>query len=72
MPLPAPLLGLLAAAERALGFDSAEASTAGPHLRYGFTLDTRRAAEELGFRAHYRIGMARAGDGSLRLEAASV
>jgi hypothetical protein len=40
----------------------------GPHLRYGFTLDTHRAERVLGFRPEYRIGMARAGDGGLRLE----
>jgi len=40
----------------------------GGHLRYGFTLDTRRAERELGFRPRYRIGLARAGDGGLRLE----
>jgi nucleoside-diphosphate-sugar epimerase len=42
----------------------------GPHLRYGFTLDTSRARRELGFRPQYRIGLARAGDGGLRLETA--
>jgi hypothetical protein len=72
LPLPAPLLSLIAAAERTLGLDSREGTAAGPHLRFGFTLDTRRAASELGFHSHYRIGMARAGDGSLRLETASV
>lgn len=41
----------------------------GPHLRYGMSLDTRRAAEELGFEPRYRVGVARAGDGALRLEA---
>ncbi len=71
-PLPAPLLSLIAAAERTLGLDSREGTAAGPHLRFGFTLDTRRAASELGFHSHYRIGMARAGDGSLRLETASI
>jgi hypothetical protein len=58
--------------ERTLGLDSHEGTAVGPHLRFGFTLDTRRAAAELGFHPRYRIGMARAGDGSLRLEAASV
>jgi UDP-glucose 4-epimerase len=71
-PVPAPLLGILAATERTLGLGSREGMATGPHLRFGFTLDTRRAAAELGFHSHYRIGMARAGDGSLRLEAASV
>jgi nucleoside-diphosphate-sugar epimerase len=42
----------------------------GAHLRYGFTLDTHRAERVLGFRPEYRIGMARAGDGGLRLETA--
>ncbi len=70
-PLPSPLLRLLATAERTLGLDSREGTAAGPHLRFGFTLDTRRAASELGFQSHVRIGMARAGDGSLRLETAS-
>jgi len=40
----------------------------GDHLRYGFTLDTRRAERELGFAPAYRIGLERAGDGVLRLE----
>jgi hypothetical protein len=40
----------------------------GPHLRYGFTLDTSRAERELGFRPGYRICLARAGDGSVQLE----
>ena len=44
----------------------------GEYRRYGFTLDTDRAAAELGFRSQYRIGLARAGDGALRLETASV
>ncbi len=72
LPLPSPLLSLLAATERTLGLGSREGTAVGPHLRFGFTLDTRRAAAELGFHSRYRIGMARAGDGSLRLEAASV
>jgi nucleoside-diphosphate-sugar epimerase len=44
----------------------------GPHMRFGFTLDTSRATAELGFRTRYRIGLARAGDGSLRLETSSL
>jgi hypothetical protein len=57
IPVPGPLLDTL--------------GTSGPHLRFGFTLDTSRAAAKLGFRARYRIGLSRAGDGSLRLETAS-
>ena len=44
----------------------------GSHRRFGFTLDTSRAASELGFRARYRIGLARAGDGSFRVETSSL
>jgi nucleoside-diphosphate-sugar epimerase len=44
----------------------------GDHLRYGFTLDTRRAERELGFRPRYRVGLARSGDGRLRLETAPI
>jgi nucleoside-diphosphate-sugar epimerase len=71
VPLPGPLLGLLATGARLTG-RTLDAALDGPHLRYGFTLDTRRAERELGFRALDRIGLARAGDGTLRLETASV
>jgi len=64
IPLPGPLLGMVDATERALGIESHLGAAGGEHLRYGFTLDTDRAA--------YRIGLARAGDGALRLETASV
>ena len=72
IPVPGPLLGMLDATERALGIESRLGAGGGAHLRYGFTLDTDRAAEELGFRSQYRIGLARAGDGALRLETASI
>lgn len=44
----------------------------GPQMRHGFTLDTTRAERELGFRPGYRIGLARAGDGRLRIETAPI
>jgi UDP-glucose 4-epimerase len=68
--VPGPLLSLVSVGARLAGrgFD---ASLDAPHLRYGFTLDTRRAARELGFRPLDRIGLARAGDGALSLETAS-
>jgi nucleoside-diphosphate-sugar epimerase len=70
--LPMPR-GILAAADRAAQLLGREAAgVSGSHLRFGFTLDTRRAERELGFRATNRIGLARAGDGSLRLETASL
>jgi nucleoside-diphosphate-sugar epimerase len=72
IPLPGPLLGLLDATERFIGVESRLGAGGGAPLRYGFTLNTDRAAAELGFRSQYRIGLARAGDGALRLETASV
>jgi len=68
--LPAPGLALRALAWGAGTLGHAETRTLldGPHLRYGFTLDTARAARELGWAPRYRIGLARSGDGRLRLE----
>jgi UDP-glucose 4-epimerase len=66
--LPVPGLLLRAAGRSATrlglgdGFD-------GPLVRFGMSLDTRRAAAQLGFVPRYRIGMTRAGDGAQRLEA---
>jgi len=42
---------------------------AASYLRYGFTLDTRRAESVLGFRPAYRIGEDRLPDGRRRLDA---
>jgi nucleoside-diphosphate-sugar epimerase len=72
LPVPGPLLGLAERAARLLGRDAPPGATDGTRLRFGFTLDTRRAERELGFRPTNRIGLARAGDGSLRLETASL
>jgi nucleoside-diphosphate-sugar epimerase len=72
LPLPGALLSWLSASARLLGASPARVSSDGPHLRYGFTLDTRRAERDLDFRPATRIGLARAGDGALRLETASV
>jgi UDP-glucose 4-epimerase len=68
--LPGPLLRAASWAQRWLGGEAERLD--GPHLRYGFTLDTRLAERVLGFRPSDRIGLARAGDGALRLETASV
>jgi nucleoside-diphosphate-sugar epimerase len=65
--VPGPLLR---GARTALGWLGA-GSAAGyddPALRYGFSLDTRRAEEKLGFRPAWRIGLSRRGEGVLRLE----
>jgi len=70
LPVPGPLLRAAGAGVRRFLREPLRDSLDGPHLRYGFTLDTSRAERELGFRPQYRIGMARAGDGGLRLETA--
>jgi UDP-glucose 4-epimerase len=70
LPVPRALLAAVDRAAQLFGRDGAGANAS--HLRFGFTLDTRRAERELGFRASNRIGLARAGDGSLRLETASL
>ncbi len=69
LPLPGALLRYASQAARLVGSEHLQAALDGSHLRYGFTLDTTRAERELGFRASYRIGLARAGDGRLRIEA---
>ena len=69
LPVPGVALAWLARAARLLGVEARTADT--DHLRYGFTLDTRRVERDLGFRPSDCIGLARAGDGSLRLETAS-
>jgi UDP-glucose 4-epimerase len=72
LPLPGALLGLADRAGRLLGREALPGAADAARLRFGFTLDTRRAERELGFRPINRIGLARAGDGSLRLETASL
>jgi UDP-glucose 4-epimerase len=72
LPVPGALLGLVGRAVRAFGHEALPGAAEAARLRFGFTLDTRRAERELGFRPADRIGLARAGDGSLRLETASV
>lgn len=67
LPVPGPLLGLAARGAAWLGL--AEAALDAPLARHGMSLDVRRAETALGFRPRYRIGLARAGDGALRLEA---
>jgi hypothetical protein len=68
MPVPGGALRALSTAASWLGRESWRAALSGTELRYGFTLDTRRAERILGFRPHYHVGLARAGDGRLRLE----
>lgn len=72
VPVPAPLLGLAAGLLRLAGGELRLDALAGEHLRFGFTLDTSHAEQDLRFRPAYRIGVAPAGDGELRLETAPV
>ena len=69
VPIPGPLLRAAAVAAAQLGNERLETSLAGPHLRYGMSLDTTRASRALGFAPRYRVGVVRAGDGVQRLEA---
>ena len=69
LPIPGPVLHAAASASERLGRDGWRSVIDGPHLRYGMSLDTERAARELGFEPRYRIGVTRAGDGMMRLEA---
>lgn len=70
LPVPGPWLRLVTGALRLAGGETRVETLVGDHLHYGFTLDTSRAERELGFRPAHRIGLARAGDGELRLETA--
>lgn len=70
LPIPGGLLHLASRALDLVGGPALRDSIDGPQLRYGFSLDTRRAERELGFRPEYRIGLARAGDGKMRIETA--
>jgi nucleoside-diphosphate-sugar epimerase len=68
-PVPGPLLRSAAGAARILGVEAWRTRLDGPHVRYGFTLDTRRAEETLGFRPQYRIGPGRSEGGRPRIDA---
>jgi nucleoside-diphosphate-sugar epimerase len=70
LPAPGPVMDWLAAGARLLGGEGARITPSA--LRFGFTLDTSRAERELGFRPGDRIGLARAGDGALRVETAAI
>jgi nucleoside-diphosphate-sugar epimerase len=72
VPVPGSVLEWVGVATRLLGLEATPSAAARPHLCYGFTLDTSRAERELAFRPSHRIGLARAGDGALTLETASV
>ncbi len=68
LPVPGPLLRVASRVAGLAGGQWLRVSGDGPQMRYGFTLDTRRAAEQLGFRPGHRIGLARAGDGRVQIE----
>jgi hypothetical protein len=69
VPVPGVLLEAVSAAAARVGNERVRDAFGGPHLRYGMSLDTRRAERELGFVPRYRVGVVRAGDGVMRLEA---
>jgi nucleoside-diphosphate-sugar epimerase len=67
-PFPGMLLRAAQATLRRGGAREAAASLDPPYVRYGFTLDTRRAERELGFRPRSRIALPRGSDGVLHIE----
>ena len=71
--LPAPGPAAATGSRRARACSAPRRRAIAPSaLRFGFTLDTSRAERELGFRPSDRIGLARAGDGALRVETAAI
>ena len=66
-PVPGPLLR--AVARGAARLRLADGALDAPLARYGTSLDVGRAGAVLRFAPRYRIGLSRAGDGALRLEA---
>jgi nucleoside-diphosphate-sugar epimerase len=69
LPVPGTLLRGAATAARLFGAEGLSSALEGPHVRFGFSLDTRRAETQLGFRPGYRIGLGRGDDGQPRIEA---
>jgi len=72
VPVPGSVLRAASFAARILREPQLRASLEGTHLRYGFSLDTRRAERDLGFQPRYRVGLGRAGDGRVQLETSPV
>ena len=72
LPVPGPLLAIASSAAARFGNERLGRRLDGRYLRYGMSLDTRRAAETLGFVPRYRVGVARAGDGVMRLEVVAI
>lgn len=72
LPVPGPLLAAAAGVAARVGGPRLHDALAGAHLCYGMSLDVRHAARRLGFEPRYRVGVARAGDGVMRLEAVPI
>jgi len=70
LPLPGRVIEGVSRLAQLAGIGGLESALDGDHLHYGFTLDTCRAEQQLGYRPSYRIGLSRAGDGSQRIETA--
>lgn len=71
LPVPPALLSWMSSGVRMLGSDAALTGE-GPHLRYGFTLDTTRAERDLSFRPCTPIDLARRADAAPPLDGASI
>jgi nucleoside-diphosphate-sugar epimerase len=69
---PAPLVAAATRLASATGTRWALLPPTGSHARFGFTLDTRRAERDLGFRPGYRVGLGRGVDGRPELETPAI
>ncbi len=69
---PAPLVDVASRLAKAAGRRSSLLPPTGAPARFGFTLDTRRAERDLGFRPGYRVGLGRSPDGRPELETPAI
>lgn len=69
---PAPLVDAATRLVTAAGSRWTLLPPTGSHARFGFTLDTRRAERDLGFRPGYRVGLGRSPDGRPELETPAI
>ena len=70
--VPRGLLGLTSRVSGLVAGGWRRISLDGPEQRFGFTLDTRCAERDLGFRPSQRIGLVRGPDGRIQIDAAPV
>ena len=72
VPLPRGMISMASRLSRLVGMSKVAANATSPHLHYGFSLDTHRARQELGFEPGYRIAPGPVVDGRFQLESARI